>query len=283
VDLPQLLPELMDTAGGAALVGIGTIINEHLPAGPKVIVGAGVGYGEVPRLSDDFAVHFVRGPRTARALGLPVSYAITDPAHLLTQLIRPVARRRGTVFIPHHVSAMRADWRQLARDAGMTYVDPASGVLSVIQAIRTAQLVVTSAMHGAIVADAFRVPWIRVREYAHLTDFKWQAWGDTLRVDTTARTLPDIHDHSASGAARTFQRVARAWMRAGRPYRPSPVSIALIESSAHQRERAVAALRAVSHGNLGTLSDDGILADRVEQLVDAVRQLRQRLCPLHLR
>ena len=46
----------------------------------------------------------------------------------------------------------------------MTYVDPASGPRHVVDAIRSARLVVTSAMHGAIVADAFRVPWIRVRE-----------------------------------------------------------------------------------------------------------------------
>ena len=276
---PRLLPGLIHEHAGPALVGIGTIMNDQWPEGAKVIVGAGVGYGTLPRLTSDCAVHFVRGPGTARALGLPASYAITDPAHLITQLIRPLPRGKGTLFIPHHVSALRADWRAVARAAGMQYVDPASGALAVVNRIRASSLVVTSAMHGAIVADAFRVPWIRVREYAHLNDFKWQDWGDSLGVDTTASGLPSLHDTSAQELKPTVIRASRAWQRAGRPMRPSPVSVPAIESGPTMFARAVAALRSLNDASLGTLSDDGVLADRVEQLVEAVQRLQRRLCP----
>lgn len=101
---PRLLPGLLDDTANSMLVGIGTILTSELPSGPKVIVGSGVGYGSVPRLDDSWAVHFVRGPVTARALGLPESYAITDPAHLITQLVRPVANGAGTIYIPHPTS-----------------------------------------------------------------------------------------------------------------------------------------------------------------------------------
>ncbi len=278
----RLLPDLLDDAAVPALVGIGTVVNEQLPAGPKVIAGAGVGYGTVPQLTDEFAVHFVRGPGTARALGLPLSYAITDPAHLITQFICPKARGAGTVFIPHHVSAMLADWRRVAEAAHISYVDPASGPMCVVHAIRAARLVVTSAMHGAIIADAFRVPWIRVREYAHLNDFKWQDWGDSLDVDVAAQVLPELHDDSEHSLPRTMVRVSRAWQRAGRPRRTSPVSVPAIESSPKQFDRAVAMLSALNDPSAGTLSADGMLADRVEQLMDAVQQLKRRLCPAHL-
>ena len=276
---PRLLPGLIHEHAGPALVGIGTIMNDQWPEGAKVIVGAGVGYGTLPRLTSDCAVHFVRGPGTARALGVPASYAITDPAHLITQLIRPLPRGKGTLFIPHHVSALRADWRTVAQSAGMQYVDPGSGALAVVNAIRTSGLVVTSAMHGAIVADAFRVPWIRVREYSHLNDFKWQDWGDSLDVDTTASVLPSLQDKSEQQLTRTVLRVRRAWQRAGRPTRTSPVSVAAIETGPEAVERAVAKLQSLNDPSLGTLSSDGILADRVEQLVDAVQRLQRRLCP----
>jgi succinoglycan biosynthesis protein ExoV len=279
---PRLLPDLLRDDARPSLVGIGTIINANLPAGVKIIAGAGVGYGDVPRLTDDWAVHFVRGPLTARALGLPASYAITDPAHLITQFIRPEPRGKGSVFIPHHVSALRADWEAVAEAAGMRYVDPASGAMHVVQAIRSASLVVTSAMHGAIIADAFRVPWIRVREYSHLNDFKWQDWGDSVGVDSTAQVLPELHDHSQQSLGRTVVRVRRAWQRAGRLQRTSPVSVPAIESAPVQFERAVSTLRALNDPSRGTLSADGILADRVEQLVDAMNQLKRRLCPAHL-
>ena len=276
---PRLLPNLLHAAAAPALVGIGTIVNEQLPDGPKVIVGAGVGYGDVPRLTEDWAVHFVRGPRTARALGLPASCAITDPAHLITQFIRPMPRGKGTVFIPHHVSALRADWKSVAESAGMTYVDPASGPITVVNAIRSANLVVTSAMHGAIVADAFRVPWIRVREYSHLNDFKWQDWGDSLGVDTSSQQLPSLHDHTAERLSRTMVRVSRAWQRAGRPCRTTPVGVPAIETGPQLTERAVAMLRDLNDASRGTLSDDSVLADRVAQLMDAVQLLARRLCP----
>ena len=279
---PRLLPDLLHAQSDAALVGIGTIVNDILPAGPKIIVGSGVGYGVVPRLTEEWAVHFVRGPGTARALGLPASFAITDPAHLITQFIRPQVRGRGTLYIPHHVSAMLADWRSVATAAGMQYVDPASGVMSVVQAIRGARLVVTSAMHGAILADAFRVPWIRVRAYPHLNDFKWQDWGDSLELDTTAHVLPELHDQSASTLGNTVVRVTRAWQRSGRPHRTSPVSVPAIESSATLRDRTVALLRGLNDPSHGQLSADALLADRVERLVDAVQQLKTRLCPTHV-
>lgn len=276
---PRLLPDLLHDAAAPALVGIGTIMNDQLPDGPKVIVGAGVGYGAAPRLTEEWAVHFVRGPNTARALGLPTSHSITDPAHLITQFIRPLPRGKGTVFIPHHVSALRADWKSVAAAAGMTYVDPASGPMHVVEAIRAARLVVTSAMHGAIVADAFRVPWIRVREYSHLNDFKWQDWGDSLGVDSASHALPALHDQSAQGLARTVVRVGRAWQRAGRVHRTSPVSVPAIETGPRMTERAIEALSALNDPSLGQLSADAVLADRVEQLLAAVQQLGHRLCP----
>jgi succinoglycan biosynthesis protein ExoV len=279
---PRLLPDLIHECAGPALVGIGTIMNDQLPSGAKVIVGAGVGYGNVPRLTDEWAVHFVRGPGTARALGLPASYAITDPAHLITQFIRPLPHGKGTVFIPHHVSALRADWRTVARSASMQYVDPGSGALAVVNAIRAAKLVVTSAMHGAILADAFRVPWIRVREYSHLNEFKWQDWGDSLGVDVTGNVLPSLHDKSEQQLSRTVVRVSRAWQRAGRPTRTSPVSVPAIETGPDATERAVSLLQSLNDPSLGTLSADSVLADRVEQLVDAVQQLARRLCPAHI-
>lgn len=40
----QLLPELWDPQDGILFVGIGTLLNQHLPPFvPKVIFGAGVG------------------------------------------------------------------------------------------------------------------------------------------------------------------------------------------------------------------------------------------------
>lgn len=278
----RLLPDLLDDNATPAFIGIGTVLNENLPDGPKLIVGSGTGYGTPARLDESFAVHFVRGPRTAAALGLPATLAITDPAHLITQFMRPVARGKGTIFLPHHVSAFKADWRRVARAAGMRYVDPGAPFLSVLESIRTARLVVTSAMHGAILADAFRVPWVRVKDYAHINEFKWGDWTDSVGVPLVSHTLPALHDSSEATVRRTLVRVGRAWRRRGYPYLPSPLPTTALVSERDAFDRVVAMLSSINTLAVGSISDDSILADRVDQLVDKVEQLKRRLMPMPL-
>jgi succinoglycan biosynthesis protein ExoV len=275
----RLLPDLLDDRAPNMLVGLGTILNHELPPGPKVIAGAGVGYGTAPKLTDDWRVHFVRGPLTALSLGLSQSYAITDPAHLITQFIRPRVRGTGTLYVPHHMSALLADWRSVANAAGLDYVDPAGDPMQVVEAIRNARLVITSAMHGAILADAFRVPWIRVREYPHINEFKWQDWGASMEVDVSAEPLPELHDHSQSHPVRRAGFMLRTLRREGRATRTTPQSTTHVDSGSSLVNSAIASLQQLSLSGRGTLSDDAVLGDRIEALLDAVQRLRNRMCP----
>ena len=64
----------------------------------------------------------------------------------------------------------------------MTFIDPGGEVDEVLAAIRGCELVVAEAMHGAIIADALRIPWIPVRCYDHILDFKWRDWCESLQL-----------------------------------------------------------------------------------------------------
>lgn len=191
---PRLIPDLLDEDARSLFVGIGSILDQRIPHAPrKLIFGTGIGYGRLPALDARWRICCVRGPLTAHALGLPADRAITDPAALVRTLIQPAARRRYPLaFMPHFRTPARAarqglDLRAICRVAGLHYIDPSGGVEAVLQAIQESEVVVAEAMHGAIVADALRIPWIPVQLYDQIRDLKWQDWCASL--DLTYRPL----------------------------------------------------------------------------------------------
>lgn len=192
----SLAPGLLDDDDSSILVGIGTLLNTRVPRVPnKVVFGSGVGYGELPPIDDKWKFYCVRGPLSAAALGADKALSITDPAVLLTQMFTAPAVKTGKVYyMPHHGSTGFADWKAVCEKAGMDYLDPAADVKETVEKIRGASIVVTEAMHGAIVADAFRVPWIPVECYDHILSFKWNDWCQSLNLPYRPVKLDSLFD-----------------------------------------------------------------------------------------
>ena len=178
-----LMPEVVARDDGALLIGVGTVLSDQLPMGtPRVVLGSGVGYKPPPRSlsSPNWRVYSVRGPLTARLVGLPVDAAIIDPAALLPFL--PDWNRSGTldtILVPHWETAHLSVWRSAAQAAEIRFVDPRQDAHIVIEQIASAKLVIAESMHAAIVADAFRVPWVAIVG-SHRSSFKWMDWAASL-------------------------------------------------------------------------------------------------------
>jgi succinoglycan biosynthesis protein ExoV len=200
----RLVGDLLDEDGRTLLLGIGTILNGKIPSSPgKVVFGSGIGYGAPPRLDGHWRVYCVRGPRTAAALGLPADAAVTDPAVLVRRWMPPLlpGDRRGVVLVPHHESIERARARGLdlscaCEQAGVTLVDPAGGLEMVLESLRHSELVLAEAMHAAILADAFRVPWVPLRIFDHILTAKWLDWTESLGVPYQPANISAPHDSS---------------------------------------------------------------------------------------
>jgi succinoglycan biosynthesis protein ExoV len=179
------------------LVGVGSILNTRiLPDSARYLVlGSGSGFGELPDVTDRsrWDIRFVRGPLTARNLGLD-AYA-TDPAALISRLPDFTASdRRGTAYIPHcHSDASRLyDWGRICNVAGLTHISPRGDSEAVIRAISRSERVITESMHGAILADAFRVPWLAVSQLEMFNHFKWKDWAASLQMEPTITLLPAL-------------------------------------------------------------------------------------------
>jgi len=183
--------ELPPPPGLPMFIGIGTLLNNHIPRERRAIVfGSGVGYGEPPELSPNWTIAFVRGPMTARRLGLPGAKAITDPAILVRDLEWPTGERRSRFgFCPHHSSTGSDAWPRICADLGVRYIDPRGTPDDVLGQIKSCDMVICGAMHGAIVADALRVPWIPVT-YGGINEFKWTDWCASLELEYKPRRVP---------------------------------------------------------------------------------------------
>jgi succinoglycan biosynthesis protein ExoV len=195
----EVLPGWRFGAPNATLVGIGSLLGSgfSLPAGCKIVIGSGAGYGSLPTLESGSGWDFraVRGPRTAAALGLDPAVALTDAAVLAPLLARfnDVEKTGQVIFVPHWKTVIdnRLEWEQICSEAGVRYVSPCGDAEAVIRAIAAARLVLAESMHAAIVADAFRVPWQPVRSGNHFKVFKWQDWADSIEQPLRITNLFD--------------------------------------------------------------------------------------------
>lgn len=292
----DLMPGWRDSALPATLIGVGSLLttNLDLPAGRKIIAGAGAGYGMPPDLTppEDWDVRFVRGPKTARALGLDPVFGLTDPAALVARMPRFAKRQprgRRPLFVPHCYSDVHPDydWPAIASRAGVDYLSPRGNAVNVIRTISAAPLVLAESLHAAIVADAFRVPWRPVStDVTPLKLFKWQDWCESLEL-----VMPEpVHLLGPLQRLRSLLRRDRSPPRATGSDRSKPAtgqysSAPLAPSPGRNHEtfrllvrdrvRAAVAARSLAHAARlkPLLSHDAVLADRLDRSTEAVRTL----------
>lgn len=191
-----LLPGLREKHEQTVLVGVGTVLNtEILPTNlHKLVVGSGFGYGKLPDMRDEreWDVRCVRGPLTAAKLGLPPDMGIIDPAVLVTEMpeFQKLPKSGRRTFVPHWESAAAGLWPEICKTVGLSYLDPRGEAKSVIREIAQSELIVAESMHGAILADAFRVPWIAVSSSRSINSFKWNDWASSLGVTYEPKRVP---------------------------------------------------------------------------------------------
>lgn len=186
---PRLLPEVIaDGDERQLLVAIGSMLTNALPqAAAKFVFGSGYGgHRAKPAIDESWYFYFVRGPRTARVLGLPEALAITDSAILVRAVndaLQPAPKRYPVSLMPHWEAAQFGAWREVAGRAGVHLIDPRNSVEQTLGELRATELLITEDMHGAVVADALRVPWIPVRPTGRAHRFTWVDWCESLTLE----------------------------------------------------------------------------------------------------
>ncbi|MDQ1231375.1 hypothetical protein [Sphingomonas sp. SORGH_AS_0879] len=276
----EVAPGLLDDDDSTILLGMGTIFSrwftDQLPAdSQKIVIGSGGGKaGGPPHLDDKWHIYGVRGPLTAAYSGLGQETVLTDPAMLLRDFpeFSDLGPRRGIGFMPHIWSLDHWDWEKTTRELGLEFINPRDEAKGTVRRIGRLEGLITEAMHGAIVADAFRTPWIAVGIAPGFETSKWCDWAASLGMAMTFHSVRDVYAPKRSTSLRIIkgaikEGLHRVGIKAGKRARPRSGEWDVADMKGR--------LRSLIEQKPYQLSDEAKLDAALERTRQAIARLRQ--------
>ena len=287
---PTLLGDVVSDED-IALLGIGTLLNEVFCSQLRneqriVVLGTGYGYGALPQLDRRWKFYAVRGPYTAREMGISPDLAIADSAYLLAGLDWragvPDETAGEVLVVPHHRSLQLLDWQALCDDAGLTFLSPLLPAKVFTARLRAARLVLAEAMHGAILADIARVPWQAFSFGRQFNLGKWLDWSESFGINLKVQNIQGFYDpaYANNRAVGLGKHVARSFKAKSSVHGLGKAKWCSITPPSWQVARDKAQVRKglqAMAAQTGQLSSTHIFEQRFEQLLDAVNTLRKDL------
>jgi succinoglycan biosynthesis protein ExoV len=267
--------DFFDNDTSTQFIGIGSILGLKKVPGKKIVFSSGYAagddsaYGTAPIINEEYEVLCVRGPKTASILKLSPDKAIVDGAVLLPTFYWPESKKKKykCSLILHHKSLeFYSDWASVCELAGIHLIDAREDMLKVIAEIVASELILCEAMHGAIVADAYRIPWIPVNFYPHINFFKWQDWCESLEMKYNPTNFY-YYLHDLDFFATVIKNKTKA------PFFVAKIAARLLTN--YRKKKNVAFLNAQKQ-KTGTLSNAIILASKQKALIEKLNELKSR-------
>lgn len=259
--MQRLLPDISFGKADRVLLSIGSILvaDRWDDYAQKLVMGSGAkSLARLPRIDESWDVRFVRGPLSAKALGETES--ISDPALLISLYVPPSRHRGGIGIVPYYRSDHML-WRAVAWEVGARLISPRMAPEPFFEALNHCDMVFCEAMHGAIFADALRIPWLPLSFQNALYEgdthrFKWSDWAGSVELDFDPLGLPvdGMPDQRSRGVA--------AKLRRG------------LDGLRRRHEVAKVLRQAISDGAF-VRSSDAVFEDRVTRLSAAFEQINR--------
>jgi pyruvyltransferase len=175
----------------AEVASIGSILEHIPPLWDGYILGSGMLHEDsrlqIHQMTTGISAKIlaVRGPLTARVL--PGTYALGDPGILADELVGLQAKHWDLGILPHFTDEELVPRFQALVPSNFTIkvIDPTSHPLSVVSQIGQCRRLVTSSLHGMIVADAFGMPRRVEMAAANLRDggdFKFRDYSASIQT-----------------------------------------------------------------------------------------------------
>lgn len=162
---PRGVLPVLTTPREARMVGVGSIL-EHLPDDyDGVVWGTGLIRDEARSLPKATYLA-VRGALTREHVGAPHDVALGDPGLLASDVVRRREPRFELGFVPHsdHRSSPEVKDVRNGADPRIHFIDVSRGPDHVVREISRCRHVLSTSLHGLVVADSFGIPaaWARL-------------------------------------------------------------------------------------------------------------------------
>lgn len=181
----------------ADFIGVGSIL-EHIPPGWEgVIAGAGRLIWDSPLNIDQAKILALRGPLSAR--GVPGDYALGDPGLLANELAPIKAKKYDIGIVPHWSDNRLSTDPRFTKFGNHKVIQFNQDPLTIVRTIGECRKIVSSSLHGLIVADSYGIP--RRFEYAPSLDteggmFKFNDYSLSISLKLEVGKLQRAHRYT---------------------------------------------------------------------------------------
>lgn len=184
------------------LIALGSVL--HFANDGDHLWGTGL-RGPCP-IAKRLVVHAVRGPKTRDYLlsnGVTCPPVYGDPAFLMPLFYRPpILKRHEVSVLPHYSDATL---KMEAASSGFHVIQTGSPPLDVIDDILSSKILITSALHGLIIAESYGIPVVLLRDSTQTREphFKFEDY-----FLSTGRDDQTLWDCSIDQAIRHLDKIA---------------------------------------------------------------------------
>ncbi|MDO6709189.1 succinoglycan biosynthesis protein exov [Aliiglaciecola sp. 2_MG-2023] len=273
---PKVIGEVLDDDNSHLVIGVGTLLNHRIPLAEKYsVLSSGVGYGSAPPLSTGMWEFIaLRGPKTQEAVNAKEVGCLLDGAYLMPRYFQPDTKKRYPVaYIPHVDSVKFGQWQEVCKMADIKFIDPRWPVEKFINELNSCEKVLTEAMHGAILADAYDIAWHPVKAYDYINDFKWQDWAQSLSLDITFSIIPptwkgDIGLNAKSTIVNKIKRLSKSLGYLPQSWTPPPTP----QSKKGHLQKVAKQLLNLAATQEFKVSDKSLREKKTDQLVTTINK-----------
>lgn len=153
------------------LSGIGSILGLRkackVPELPVFVFGSGFQYGHPHQLPKGSVVFCVRGKYTCKAMKIDPALAVADPAILLTDFVKrdvkSIKGRHGTIMKHDYFQKHIYDCDEPIFSSRVSGKLLGNDIVRWLRYLWACEKVSCDALHAAIVADAYGIPWKPLR------------------------------------------------------------------------------------------------------------------------